>query len=235
MARRSGRLSSGTGPVAKHKRAASGSNEAVAMTKRPKKQQATPTKSQYFEGGDEDDSDPLSAEETASEFGGGSAESAESLGPDEEDEEEEDSDEATSRGKNSAKNAKIWKPGAKTGLGPGKQLVVKKPKARPAGKTPYSDDTIHPNTMLFLGELKDNNERSWLKMHDAEFRQAEKDWHSFVEKMTEKLTEVDETIPELPVKDVSRTGRKSAYAHYYIQIAPNKSWVAGPKPGQAVQ
>lgn len=40
-------------------------------------------------------------------------------------------------------------------------------------------------------------------MHDAEFRQAEKDWHSFVEKLTEKLVEeVDDTIPELPVKDV---------------------------------
>lgn len=40
-------------------------------------------------------------------------------------------------------------------------------------------------------------------VHDAEFRQAEKDWHSFVEKLTEKLVEeVDDTIPELPVKDV---------------------------------
>ena len=42
-------------------------------------------------------------------------------------------------------------------------------------------------------------------MHDAVFRQAEKDWHSFVEKLTEKLIEVDDTIPELPYKDVVRS------------------------------
>lgn len=39
-------------------------------------------------------------------------------------------------------------------------------------------------------------------VHDALYRQAEKDWHSFVEKLTEKLTEIDDTVPELPVKDV---------------------------------
>lgn len=40
--------------------------------------------------------------------------------------------------------------------------------------------------------------------NDAEFRQAEKDWHSFVEHMTDKLMEIDDTIPELPIKDVVR-------------------------------
>jgi uncharacterized protein (DUF2461 family) len=39
-------------------------------------------------------------------------------------------------------------------------------------------------------------------VNDAVFRQAEKDWFSFVEKLTERLTEIDETVPELPVKDV---------------------------------
>lgn len=39
-------------------------------------------------------------------------------------------------------------------------------------------------------------------MNDAEFRQAERDWHSFVAKLTEKLIDIDDTIPELPVKDV---------------------------------
>ena len=38
--------------------------------------------------------------------------------------------------------------------------------------------------------------------NDAEFRQAERDWYSFVAKLTEKLTEIDDTVPELPVKDV---------------------------------
>lgn len=48
-------------------------------------------------------------------------------------------------------------------IGPGTQVIIKKPKARPAGKTPYAEDTIHPNTLLFLSELKDNNRREWLK------------------------------------------------------------------------
>jgi hypothetical protein len=41
-------------------------------------------------------------------------------------------------------------------------------------------------------------------VHDLDFRQAEKDWFSFVEQLTEKLTKIDETIPELPVKDIAR-------------------------------
>ncbi len=46
-------------------------------------------------------------------------------------------------------------------------------------------------------------------MHDADFRQAERDWHSFVGALTEALTtEIDDSIPELPVKDVvSAAGR----------------------------
>lgn len=43
-------------------------------------------------------------------------------------------------------------------------------------------------------------------VHDALYRQAEKDWHSFVQKLTERLTEIDDTVPELPVKDVSVQG-----------------------------
>jgi hypothetical protein len=54
-----------------------------------------------------------------------------------------------------------WKDGAK--LTPGTQLIIKKPRARDAGDTPYADDRIHPNTMLFLAELAGNNNRPWLK------------------------------------------------------------------------
>lgn len=174
MPRRSGRLSTSSEAVAKHKRAASGSADLVAIAKRPKKQQSTPTKSQYFERGDdqdeaelesEDESESPSAAETASEFGDGSQDSvgSQDAADDDEEEDEDDSDEATPRRKSASQTTGTWKPGTKTGLGPGKQLVVKRPKARPAGKTPYTDETIHPNTMLFLGELKANNERSWLK------------------------------------------------------------------------
>lgn len=49
-------------------------------------------------------------------------------------------------------------------------------------------------------------------MHDADFRQSERDWYSFVEKLTERLTEIDETIPELPVKDVVSAEKCSVMA-----------------------
>jgi uncharacterized protein (TIGR02453 family) len=76
-------------------------------------------------------------------------------------------------------------------------------------------------------------------------RQAEKDFHTFVEKLSEKVSEKDPTVPELPIKDVifriyrdvrfspdktpykpyfsvawSRTGRKGPYAVYYLHIQP---------------
>ena len=63
--------------------------------------------------------------------------------------------------KKHANEEELWKPGAK--LEPGTQLIIKKPKARDAGDTPYLDHTIHPNTMLFLKDLAANNDRQWLK------------------------------------------------------------------------
>ena len=150
------------------------------------------------------------------------------------------------------KGEELWRVGVRSNLEPGQEIFVKLPKARQAGSTPYTDSTIHPNTLLFLGDLKKNNERAWLKVHDADYRQSLKDWNSFVECLTEKLIEADETIPELPPKDLtfriyrdirfspdptpfktyfsaawSRTGRKGPYAHYYVQIAPGKSIVGG--------
>jgi hypothetical protein len=62
-----------------------------------------------------------------------------------------------------SKGKELWRQGVSTGLAPGTQIVIKKPKPRTPGKTPYSDITIHPNTMLFLKDLKANNDREWLK------------------------------------------------------------------------
>lgn len=38
--------------------------------------------------------------------------------------------------------------------------------------------------------------------HDGEYRRALKDWQSFVEATTLTIIDIDETIPDLPVKDV---------------------------------
>ncbi|KAK7953741.1 hypothetical protein PG996_014633 [Apiospora saccharicola] len=119
------------------------------------------------------------------------------------------------------------------------------PQLRDLGGIEYEDTRIHPNTLAFLKDLKANNKRSWLKARDPEFRRSLKDWDSFVETLTEKITEADETIPELPLKDVvfriyrdirfskdptpykphysaawSRTGRKGPYACYYVHCEP---------------
>lgn len=38
--------------------------------------------------------------------------------------------------------------------------------------------------------------------HDADYQAARKDWESFVVSLSEKISEVDSTIPELPAKDM---------------------------------
>lgn len=101
-----------------------------------------------------------------------------------------------------SKGQELWRPGVKSKLAPGEAVFVPLPKAREEGKIKYRDDWIHGNTMLFLGELKRNNDREWLKVHDADYRQSKKDFDSFVECLTEKVIEKDETIPELPAKDL---------------------------------
>ncbi|KAF2659388.1 hypothetical protein K491DRAFT_689258 [Lophiostoma macrostomum CBS 122681] len=145
----------------------------------------------------------------------------------------------------------LLKPGGKLALGT--QLIIKKPKARSEGDTPYADETVHPNTMLFLKDLAANNDRQWLKLHDPDYRASLQDFTTFLEKLSERVTECDSTVPELPVKDIifriyrdvrfskdqtpykthfsaawSRTGRKGPYAAYYVQIKPGDgSFVGG--------
>lgn len=61
------------------------------------------------------------------------------------------------------KGRELWREGVRTGLGPGKEVFIPKPKARDAGDVAYRDETLHPNTRLFLLDLAENNEREWLK------------------------------------------------------------------------
>ncbi|ETS78340.1 hypothetical protein PFICI_10402 [Pestalotiopsis fici W106-1] len=126
------------------------------------------------------------------------------------------------------------------------------PQLRDTGGVEYEPEFVHPNTMAFLKDLKANNKRSWLKMRDPEYRRSLKDWEAFVETLTEKIIEADETIPELPLRDVifriyrdirfskdptpykphysaawSRTGRKGPYACYYVHCEPGSCFVGG--------
>ncbi|KAM3415278.1 hypothetical protein BST61_g8808 [Cercospora zeina] len=255
MARRSGRITPGGKAGQQHKRALSASTSGEALTKKAKRAPSTATRSKHFTAPDEE----TEHVEDQSDLEAGTSNAGDSGSEFDDGTDNDDDEEGVPSRKGSAKSthgkakaAAAWKPGVKTGLGPGTQVIIKKPKARPAGKVPYTDETIHPNTFLFLSELKENNKREWLKLHDPDFRQAEKDFHTFVEAMTETLATIDDTIPELPVKDVifriyrdirfskdptpykawfsvawSRAGRKGPYAHYYVQCAPNKSFIGG--------
>ncbi|KAK4454157.1 hypothetical protein QBC34DRAFT_394416 [Podospora aff. communis PSN243] len=135
---------------------------------------------------------------------------------------------------------------------PPKVTFIPTPKLRDTGGVAYVDEKLHQNTLAFLKDLKANNKRDWLKSHDAEYRRSLKDWESYVTSLTEKIIAVDETIPELPFKDInfriyrdirfsndptpykphyaaawSRTGRKGPYACYYVHVEPGKSFVGG--------
>lgn len=176
-----------------HKRAASNTSLPGTDTKKSKTKKATPTKSQYFskaanevdqdlseDNANEDEDEDFSSapEDDLSAYGSAAdSEHGDDDDDDDNDDEEYESEieEPKSRRKSTSKRSgavtstkssgggELWREGVKTGLGPGQQVIIKKPKARPAGKVPYSDDTIHPNTLLFLKDLKGNNNREWLK------------------------------------------------------------------------
>ncbi|KFA63610.1 hypothetical protein S40285_04117 [Stachybotrys chlorohalonatus IBT 40285] len=135
---------------------------------------------------------------------------------------------------------------------PPRVTILPLEKLRDTGGVEYEDHKLHRNTLLFLKDLKANNRRPWLKSHDKEYRRALKDWESFVMATTESIIAVDETIPELPLKDVnfrihrdirfskdptpykphfsaawSRTGRKGPYACYYVHAEPGAAFVGG--------
>ena len=251
-------------PLRQSKRAASGTSS-VSKT--------TPKKSEYFEQESEhSEPDSESGADDASDF---DDEASSSLPSETEEDSEDayDTDEHPKRRRSGGGRAKpvpkpepasvrngklkggeLWREGAKIDAAPGEEVYIALPKARGPGSTPYRDDALHPNTMLFLGDLKKNNNRPWLKAHDPDFRQAQRDFASFVDAITSRLIEVDDTLPELPSKDLvfriyrdvrfskdptpykthfsaawSRTGRKGGYAHYYVQIAPGQCFVGGGK------
>jgi hypothetical protein len=185
-----------------HKRQLSGTTTATPGRRASKRLRSsadnTPTngkvtakKSKYFEASDEEDEH---SSEDASESGYEDADDAtEASEPPTETEDDYDSEEDTNKAKRKAGRKStgegtgvlskvvgggkaLWREGVKTGLGPGKQVFIEKPKPRGDGGIKYVPDRIHPNTMAFLTDLKKNNDREWLKMHDPDYRQSWNDW-----------------------------------------------------------
>lgn len=189
MPRRSLRQSAGSADPGASKRPSSPQATPNRQSKRTRvaaSSKATPTKSQYFEKEQEpasahDSSDPDNV--AGNEESGYEDEDATGTGSSSDSDEAADDDAYSSddhpapkkrgRPQKSArvtkaaaaatKGKELWRTGADIGLEPGTKLVIKKPKPREAGDTPYEDDTIHPNTLLFLKDLANNNDREWLK------------------------------------------------------------------------
>ncbi|KAI5467775.1 hypothetical protein BGZ63DRAFT_345101 [Mariannaea sp. PMI_226] len=226
-------------------------NAEEAVTGRRRSSRQTATKSQYFEGDDDEDelaldeSDGIDSPPKKKQRGRPpkkkvveKEESEDSYHEEEEepngkkaDEDEEEDDDSDA---------------------PPKVTIIPLPKLLDTSGIEYEDPKVHPNTMEFLKLLKANNRRPWLKSHDKEYRRALKDWESFVLSATDTVIGVDETVPELPIKDVifriyrdtrfskdptpyktnfsaawSRTGRKGPYACYYVHCEPGSSFVGG--------
>ncbi|KAJ5194422.1 Conserved hypothetical protein CHP02453 [Penicillium cf. griseofulvum] len=272
MPRRSSRPDSASpeAPVAPKRRASARLSAAESEVKRVKSNvdlslrqaKSTTSKSKYFEPEDSDEPDSES-DGSAGESSGSVYEEAKEESPDEVEPEElsdtdEDAKKSSPRGKqrqsitsgSDHKGKELWREGVKVGLEPGQEVIIAKPKARHAGKTPYQDETLHPNTRLFLIDLASNNDRQWLKAHDPDYRAAKKDFETFVGSLTPKIAEVDATVPELPIKDLvfrihrdvrfsknplpykthfsaawSRTGKKGPYAAYYVHFQPGSCFV----------
>ena len=179
----------------------------------------TPKKSPYFEHPTSESEPESEAEKEVSGYEDEDASAVSSIGsgPEEEESEEYNSsqdEKPKKRGRKPPPKAKtngtvvmgkkgqeLWRPGVKVDQEAGEAVFIPLPKARQPGKIPYEPHTLHPNTLLFLGDLAKNNDREWLKMHDADYRQSKKDWDTFVESLTESIIEKDGTIPELPPKD----------------------------------
>jgi len=172
----------GTIPAAKAP-SRSSSKRAAPDTPSRQSKRAKAAKKSYVEPASEEDIEDAGSPAAASEEDAKESEYDAESGNDLESEPESDHEEASSendskptkrasRGRPAARTVlpvhrkqrnedELWKTGAK--LTPGTQVIIKRPKAREAGNVPYSDDTIHANTLLFLKDLAAHNERQWLK------------------------------------------------------------------------
>jgi hypothetical protein len=137
---------------------------------------ATPKKSKYFEEPDSQDEDSDAFSDSADASGYDDHDVTEEASPSSEEESDDyDSDEDAkpkrAKGRKAgammlgkvSQGSQLWREGVKAGLGPGKQVFIAKPKPRGDGGVKYAPELIHPNTMLFLKDLKANNDREWLK------------------------------------------------------------------------
>lgn len=157
---------------------------------------STTKKSKYFEPETSDEPASESSDSDGEESGSAYEEkvseesSANDSEPEEPSDSEEESKKSRAKGKqgrgtvsdaDALKGKELWREGVRTGLGPGKEVFIPKPKARDPGNVAYRDETLHPNTRLFLLDLAKNNDRQWFKgeqsgIHETSAAIALADW-----------------------------------------------------------
>lgn len=170
MPRKPTKASGAAAPRSSSKRAAPPKQLPTRQSKRVK---ATPKKSQYFEpdSDDQNEEPPSPTSAATGEYGADSLDEPSDVDGGVSDEEEVKPKRTPKgqkpkkpvtpwRGKK-AEEKELWRPGAE--LPSDTQVIIQKPKAREAGKIPYTDETIHPNTLLFLKDLAAHNDRKWFK------------------------------------------------------------------------
>jgi uncharacterized protein (TIGR02453 family) len=113
---------------------------------------------------------------------------------------------------------------------------------------------IQATTLQFLRELKENNHKEWFDDNRKAYESAKKDFLNFTQELIDGLGKFDQSIAEAnleakncilrlnrdvrfskdksPYKTnffamISRGGRKSNYACYYLQLQPENTFVGG--------
>lgn len=110
------------------------------------------------------------------------------------------------------------------------------------------------NVLAFLNELSNNNDRDWFQANKKWYDQAKNEFEHLVDNIIKGIREFDPEIGLLTAKDctfriyrdvrfsknkapyktnmgaaISKGGRKSRYASYYLHIEPGNCFVGGGK------
>ena len=111
---------------------------------------------------------------------------------------------------------------------------------------------LEPQTLKFLTQLKNNNNKPWFDAHRAQYEAARIDFSNFIQLVIDAVQKTDTTITGLMSKDcmfrinrdirfsndktpykahfgasIKRGGRKSPFAGYYFHLEPGASFVGG--------
>lgn len=112
--------------------------------------------------------------------------------------------------------------------------------------------TISKETLKFLKDLKENNNRDWMQDNKKSYLAAKENTQEFVTALIDRIADFEPSVMMLEPKDVmfrlhrdvrfskdktpykthfsaaiAKGGKKSDSAGFYVQISPEKVWIAG--------